>query len=143
MRIKILRTNSSVLVVLLRTKLFDLSVPEEEIFQFYLWITLIFILPDWNIFLWNKKYFLTSKWLLSSSGLLIRKWKILYTVLDLDIILFKTSSLILPFIRFHWQLEATNSCFWSVTILLRKFDTSWIKWSRMNEIKLIKTQSLW
>ena len=141
MRIKILRANRSGLVVLLRTKLFDLSVPEEEIFQFYLWITLIFILPDWNIFLWIKNYFLTSKWLLSPSGLLIRK--ILYTVLDLDIILFKTSSLILPFIQFHWQLEASNSCFWSVTILFRKYDTSWIKWSGMNEIKLIKTQVLW
>ena len=38
-------------------------------------------------------------------------------------------------IQFHWQLETTNSHFWLVNILLRKFDTSSKK-----EMKMIKTQ---
>ena len=44
----------------------------------------------------------------------------------------------LPNIQFHWQLETTNSYFWLVNILLRKFETLSKK-----EIKMIKTQISW
>ena len=41
-----------------------------------------------------------------------------------------------PYILFQWQLETTNLCFWLVNIVLRKFDTSWKK-----ETKMIKTDT--
>ena len=41
-----------------------------------------------------------------------------------------------PYVLFQWQLESTNSCFWLVKIVLRKFDTSWKK-----ETKMIKTDT--
>ena len=41
-------------------------------------------------------------------------------------------------IQFHWHLETTNSRFWLVNILLRKFDTLLEK-----EMKMIKKQILW
>ena len=41
-----------------------------------------------------------------------------------------------PHILFQWQLETTNSCFWLVNIVLRKFDTPWKK-----ETKMIKTDT--
>ena len=43
----------------------------------------------------------------------------------------------LPSIQFHWQFLITNSCFWLVSILLRKFDTS----SKM-EMKMIKNTNV-
>ena len=42
MRVEILQVNSSGLVVSLKTKIFGLGVPQEEIFTFYLRITLTF-----------------------------------------------------------------------------------------------------
>ena len=41
-------------------------------------------------------------------------------------------------IQFHWQLETTNSRFWLINILLRKFDTLSEK-----EMKITKTQIMW
>ena len=38
------------------------------------------------------------------------------------------------YIQFHWKFWATNSCFWLVNTLLRKFDTSSKK-----DMKMIKT----
>ena len=41
-------------------------------------------------------------------------------------------------IQLHWHLDTTNSRFWLVNMLLRKFDTLSKK-----EMKMIKTQILW
>ena len=38
-------------------------------------------------------------------------------------------------LQFYWQLEATNSCFWLVNILLRKFYTSSKKEMKMIKLK--------
>ena len=78
LRVEILQANSSGLVVSLKTKIFGLRVPQEEIFQFYLrtalifkWayyqvriyfcdINYVFQLPKNKISIYNFRYFKNS-----------------------------------------------------------------------------------
>ena len=50
----------------------------------------------------------------------------------------RTAERIDKIIQFHWSLDTTNSRFWLVNMLLRKFHTLSKK-----ETKMIKTQILW